>query len=259
MLRGSYYNGFAPRDGMPLYPSLWRGCIGAWEPSIGPTGLLLRDWSGLGIHGDFQNLTAANGWAVSQGRYAVSLATSSANRILCSLPVLSGTGNFTISAWCNPTNTSEFDIAGNFGTGNTSGVQLNGYGGKLGIYCASGATLTSVSTLQNGVWQHAAATRVNGVVSLYLNGVFEASGSRSASIGTARNWAIGNAPDYTAGGGGLVDSVMVHNRALLPNEIQLLASRRGIAYDLAPFRMPYSEQVATAARLRRLLLLGVGS
>lgn len=264
MLRGSYYNGFAPRDGMPLYPSLWTGCVGSWEPGLGTSGLVLRDWCGLKNHADFQNLTAANGWTLSQGRYAASLAASSTNRILCTAPVLSGTGDFTISAWVNPISLSgtinEFYIAGNYGASNTTGVEINGYNGKFGCYCSSGATFFSTATLSTGVWTHVAATRQAGTISLYLNGVFDSSATRSGSIGTSRNWCIGNGPDYTAGHGGLIDSVMAHTRALNPNEIAMLARRRGIAYDMMPMPMLYSEQAGFQAAwaLRQTLILGGG-
>jgi hypothetical protein len=45
----------------------------------------------------------------------------------------------------------------------------------------------------------------------------------------------------------MIDDVFVHNRALSPNEIRLLASRRGIAYETNRNRQYNS--AATAARL----------
>ena len=71
ILPASYSNGFAPRDGQPLYPELWRGCVGAWCPSLGPTGLTLRDWSGFGNHGTLTNMDPGTDWVLSGGRYAL--------------------------------------------------------------------------------------------------------------------------------------------------------------------------------------------
>lgn len=62
ILPGRYANGFAPRDGQPLYPELWKGCVGAWNPGLGVTGLTLRDQSGFGRHG---TLTNGPTWGVS--------------------------------------------------------------------------------------------------------------------------------------------------------------------------------------------------
>ena len=258
ILPATYQNGFAPRDGQPLYPSLWRGCVGAWAPCLGPTGLTLRDWSGFGNHGTLTNLTAANCWQISEGRYSASLASASTNRILCQKPVLSGTGNFTIAAFVNPLSLTgtinEFYIAGNYGVANLTGVEFYGFNGKLGCYVSSGATFFSTATLATGVLSHVAATRLNGTINLYINGVFDSSATRAGSIGTSLDWCIGNGPDYTAGYGGKIDSVFTCDRALSDLEIRRLASRRGIAYEMAPRRRS-SVQVTTNRR-RRIIIGG---
>ena len=58
---------------MPLYPELWRGCVGAWSPSLGPTGVTLRDWSGYARHFALTNMDAGTDWVASGGRYALDL------------------------------------------------------------------------------------------------------------------------------------------------------------------------------------------
>lgn len=38
-------------------PTLWDGLIGAWSPILGPSGSVIRDYSGYGNHGDLTNTT----------------------------------------------------------------------------------------------------------------------------------------------------------------------------------------------------------
>ena len=63
----SYRSGFySPRrGGTPKYPSLWDGCVGAWAPSLGQTGLTLRDESVFGNHG---TIVGPTNWIVRHGK-----------------------------------------------------------------------------------------------------------------------------------------------------------------------------------------------
>jgi len=72
MATPTYNSGFyAPsRGGEPKLPSLWRGCVGAWAPCLGPTGLTLRDWSNFKNHG---TLTSGAQFGIRSGRNAVVL------------------------------------------------------------------------------------------------------------------------------------------------------------------------------------------
>ena len=59
------------------YPEAWEGLIGAWIPSFGVTGAILRDLSGFGHHGFFTNASGSNpiwtfgnprlGWRIGGG------------------------------------------------------------------------------------------------------------------------------------------------------------------------------------------------
>lgn len=198
------------------------GLIGCWSPSLGASGYTLLDRSRKAQHATAQNFTSAP-WSASQVGVVMPFASASTNRALCGVPVLSGTGDFTIAAWVNPLSVSgtvnEFYIAGNYGASNLTGVEINGYNGKFGCYCSSGGTFFSTATLTASVWTHVCATRVGGVVNLYLNGKFDSSATRSGSIGTSRNWSIGNGPDYTAGWGGSIGEVPVWGRGITIGEV----------------------------------------
>jgi hypothetical protein len=69
MANPTYQSGFyAPGRGTAKYPELWDGCVGAWNPGLGNTGLVLRDWSGNQNNG---TLTNGPTWGVSDGRQAL--------------------------------------------------------------------------------------------------------------------------------------------------------------------------------------------
>lgn len=65
LLIPSYAQGFAPRDGPPENPGLWKGLVGFWAPHLGPTGLTLRDWSGFQNHGTLTSMDPATDWMSS--------------------------------------------------------------------------------------------------------------------------------------------------------------------------------------------------
>jgi len=58
----SYQNGFAPRDGLPMYSGLRKGLVGLWQASLGFAGAALYDQSGRGRDGVIENMTAAQAW-----------------------------------------------------------------------------------------------------------------------------------------------------------------------------------------------------
>lgn len=53
------------------YPHLWDGVVGAWCPSLGPTGTRLHDFSRYANWGTLTNMDAATDWVVSGGQYAL--------------------------------------------------------------------------------------------------------------------------------------------------------------------------------------------
>ena len=52
-------------------PRLWDGVIGAWCPSLGPTGTRLHDFSRYNNWGTLTNMDAATDWVVDGGQYAL--------------------------------------------------------------------------------------------------------------------------------------------------------------------------------------------
>ena len=262
ILPASYSNGFAPRDGQPLYPQLWRGCVGAWNPGLGVSGLTLRDWSGFGGHGALTNSTAATAWVSHSGKHALAWDGSTPQYV--SIPVSGsrlnfGKGAMSLAVWANvvslnlatsfPFQIIKSDyIAG----GSTANYGLAINNGQLRF--SQCGTEINVSHTMNTGWHHYCGTSDGTTMRLYLDGVQVASGASPASANTEQ-------PYLTLGGlrpagdawTGYQDDPRVYARNLSPNEIRLLASRRGIAYELAPRRRSSS---AVQFNRRRRLLLG---
>ena len=67
----SYQRGFARSAGEALYPGLWRGLVGAWMPSLGPSGGQLFDVSGYGNHGALTNMEVSIDWIPTEKGYAL--------------------------------------------------------------------------------------------------------------------------------------------------------------------------------------------
>jgi hypothetical protein len=236
---GSYANGFAPRDGQPLHPELWRGCIGAWAPSLGPTGLTLRDWSGRGNHG---TLTNGPSFAVDGGKYAITLDGSNDTVLAGSIPSLS---QGTWSCWFKPiTQKNDAGILA------TSQVLTGGARNGLWLYWrdASANNITAgvvvagtrylathSVTLSPGTWYFVYGTYsgANVTCGVYGLGSTSAAGP-STTITHEAGFSIGFRDFQSVNAS--VDGVMIHNRVLSQNELLLLALRRGIAYELAPRR-----------------------
>ena len=134
-------------------------------------------------------------------------------------PFLSGTQDFSLSAWIYPEVFSGGDtIIANYGTGNLGGFQFYCHSsGTLSIYINgyTNTTLPSVNT-----WYYVTATRSGTAISLYVNGNLAASNTTSHSITTSLNARIGT----NASGGEIFDgnmcNVAVWSRALTAEEIR---------------------------------------
>ena len=272
ILPASYSNGFAPRDGSPLYPELWRGCVGAWAPCLGPTGLMLRDWSALRNHGTLSNMDAAGDWVTSSGRYALDFDGSN-DYVQTTLVPSDGNSNMTFSCWCKYTAASQFAGLVYWRNGSfpfhvmAIGILANSSGDPgAKLFCQDNNSSTasrfaiSASDYNDGKWHHVAAVRNSASMTLFVDGasVTVVTGTRPDIYHSAPVFIGSRANSSTSVGtfNGQIDDVQIYNRDLSAREIRLLASRRGIAYEMAPRRRSLS---AVQFNRRRRLLLGASS
>lgn len=263
---GSYTNGFAPRDGQPLYPELWRGCVGAWASCLGPTGVTLRDWSGRASHGTLVNMDPGTDWLIQSGRYALDFDGSND---YADLGLILGTrSQFTLSVWFQKTGSTRAYLLGR----NTSGAGSQGVGFELYEtvayinYYGSNALTDYAQFNWNLTGYHHWCLVFDGSqttnatkVKVYVDGVPQTltfAGTAPATISSdvslklaRRDWSVSHSSCQA-------DDVLAYDRPLTHNEVRRLSTRRGIAYELAPRRRA---SVAVQFNRRRRLLVGAGS
>ncbi|EKE28875.1 MAG: hypothetical protein ACD_3C00001G0016 [uncultured bacterium (gcode 4)] len=135
-------------------------------------------------------------------------------------PLISGTMDFTISAWINNSSKKTVNyIAWNYNLWNSPGVEFYIYKNKLTAWMWTWFT-TGETSLWLNQWHFVTLTRKNFKVNLYVNGILNASSINNANIGSAKNFSIGNGSDYTSEAFlGTIDEVRVYNRAISDTEV----------------------------------------
>jgi len=199
---------------------LTTGLVGSWKfDEI--SGTTAADVSGSNNTG---TLAGTPTWTSGKIGNALNFVATN-DKVQTSGPLLTGTGDFTLSAWVNAAGDAARPgyIMGNYGLGNPNGVEFYIYQNKLTLYI-QGLVQSSAGSIQADTWYYVTATRQNGVIQLYINGVQNGNGTLANSIAGSQNWAIGNGPDYTSERfEGRIDEVRVYNKALTGAEVLALA------------------------------------
>jgi hypothetical protein len=249
ILPASYANGFAPRDGQPLYPELWRGSVGAWNPGLGPTGAILRDWSYGKHHASLVNTPV---FSPSGGRFGLGFNGSNNYGQTTFVPD-DGTSDMTFHCWCRYTAASQFAGLVYWRNGSypfhlmAIGILLDSSGSPgAKLFCQDNNSDTSsrfaISTANynDGLWHPVTAVRDAGAISLYIDGklVAAATGAKPNIYHSSPVFIGSRSSSLTSVGtfSGDMDDVLIYRRAISPKHVARLASRRGIAYELAPRR-----------------------
>ena len=259
-MQPSYQSGFyAPGRGVAKHPELWRGCVGAWNPGLGNSGLVLRDWSGNQNNG---TLTNGPTWGVSGGQQALALDGTNDYVDLGPTSQLTYGSPFSLCWWeCVTANTNTYPSRFNLKVNGTASYFLvlrskstEGYGNlawgrapvSKGVIKSSDVTSPLLSI---GVWKHFCITGLDpysSAPSAYA--VYEDGIAKTALVGLDFATLVQNRIGHDGLDGGadakLADT-RIYNRALSPNEIRTLAQRPGIAYERAP-RKTYFIQAATS-------------
>lgn len=263
-LPGSYQQGFAPRDFEPRFPELWRGCVVSAAPCLGPSGTVLRDWSGRQYHGTLTNMVTNDDWVASHGRNALDFDGNNDFVSFGNLSVLSSTTNGSVCAWFFARNVSSFQAIvsdWNVGPSNAAFQLILRNVGSLGWQVVDGSNVNQegmdgASAIATNRWYHVCAIKDGLTLKLFLDG------REDATPVTCTNPGFGtSSADLRIGGrnlngasdllfNGLLDDLRIYNRALNQLEVRLLALRRGIAYEPRIPTYPKSQQ---SNRRRRLL------
>jgi hypothetical protein len=271
ILPASYQSGFAPRDGHPLYPSLWRGCVFAAAPCLGASGSVLRDWSGRQNHGTLTNMDPGTDWVASGGRWALDFDGTN-DYVEAPSQQMTGIIDVTVSLWIYPRVTSgtQWIIGRYANTTDFNGWYLYGnpasgffFDGRESVsaYLSSGG---SGAYTANSRWFHVCGVKRANRWSIWVDGIEK----NAATVGNGTTtfadnvFRFGGVYVLTTSyyGDEQLDDIRVYNRALSPQEVRLLASRRGIAYELDQ-RIRYVDQgggFSAAWARRQQLIIGGG-
>ena len=222
------------------YPELWDGVVGAWCPSLGPTGLRLHDHSRRSIWGTMTNADPATCWAVNSGQYSLALDGTNDYVTTADAP-FDLTDKFAIAFWCNITSGRMLLTKGNMGE--------TGYGFDFGGFTAgqiewltlqNGATYINRGFANPGGWVHVCGMFDSSIAGtgrniLYINGVQRAGTVTNAGTVTAvsannNNLLLGSYSTLNLFLNGALDDIRIYSRVLPDAQIKLLASERGIAY-----------------------------
>jgi hypothetical protein len=222
----SYRSGFySPRrGGTPKYPSLWDGCVGAWAPSLGATGSRLFDHSVYGNHGTLTDMDPASDWVVSGGKGALDF-DGYDDYIDFGSPQALANSKTSISVWIKPSSLVGYRLI--YGLNNFPKLYIDP-SGRIVLFSDDAAN----TILSNNVWTHVVATSDGANTRYFLNGISDGvvanmPWSISASTTLIGKDTASNSQFFF----GQLDDIRVYNRALTPSEIQLLATRRGVAYE----------------------------
>ena len=180
-----------------------------------PTGWIgLKDTSSSGITATVVGATYSSG---NQGYYTFNGTTDKITVSTNSL--FSGTQDYTVESVIRISTASSTDyIFGNYGTGNSTGLEYYVWQNKLNNYISG--NVQSSTTLNINQWYHVIVTRNGTTVTHYLNGIADGSGTLGNSIGTGSSFTVGNGPDYTSEAfGGNIALVKVYNKALSASEV----------------------------------------
>lgn len=261
---------FATHDNS-AYPQLWRGCVGAWCPSLGLSGSRLHDYSRRMAWGTLTNMDVATDWVTSGGAYALDFDGTNDN-----VTTLSnfgpGTGPMSVSYWYDGRNVAQYNLhvtqrpasfnhlihtAWGMGQGDYNIAAANTL--RLGILLYSPSNYRVWFSDNNfcDIMRHYLFTIDGASIVVYVDGVV-ASGV-TTSVGSWPNMAstsaiaIGASQDGTLATSGLIDDVRVYDRVLSRSEIRLLSRRRGIAFTPRSRRLAVPEQDAVAGVAKPVL------
>jgi len=254
LIRPSYSGGFAsPERGSLAYPRLWNRIVGAWCPSLGATGLTVRDHSGRGNHGTLTNMSLSSAWASPAGLTL----DGTDDEINIGRPLNTAVG--TVSRWFRTTDTSAHtrlftDTAGYFY------VDLQSSGSVRATLYDVGYKRVAVSAtdVTDGLW-HLVVMRWDSTnMTLQVDG--DALGSVAA--GAINSGVSGY--DFVVGGAGAaashtamdVDDIRIWQRDILASEITQ-------SYRLGPGgiyhrQLPYNVKAPAAGRINSLVGVGGG-
>lgn len=253
LVRPSYRHGFAHGPWESAGKLDWDGLVGLWEPSLGPSGSVLRDISGFGSHGDFTNMAPSSDWVIDGERGYVIDFDGTNDRIECGNALALQVGVGTISAWIR-TSGAGVSFRGIIVKANAYGIFLGGSpcaDNELAFYDWNTGTnrCSGSASLADNLWHKVSLTFDSGVTNgstLSLDGVSISSNTMTVSAQTSElAIAAETARDEEAFNGFVIDC-RVYNKKLTPSQILAMYQDPEGIVRLLRRRPGFDQLVATA-------------
>jgi hypothetical protein len=219
------------------HPRLWDGVVGAWCPSLGPTGSRLHDMSGRSNWGTLTNMDNATDWVVSDGQYALDIFDD--QYINCGTMQDDALNYpFSMSCWVRQMSgaTSDFSpFSKSRQADGYAGVQMNIASNVLnaywnGAYRAFGATAVT----NRATWTQLAICWTGAQAQVIVNGKIDSTGNTAVGpSAAATELNIGRYENVVNRSiRGQIDDCMIWRRCLRVNEwAELYRLGRGGMYE----------------------------
>lgn len=254
-----YHQGFARNASESKRPNLWKGLVFCGKPSLGVTGMTLRDVSGYNNHGTLTNMNVAD-WVISNNSklpgYALDFdGIEDQITTLLTDSILSGNSPFAYSTWVKTTDTVGVIIGGGKDSNNIFELFIDGDGkAKFLRNIAGSNNKTAGVSISDNIWHYIVGTYDGVNIKFYKDGVFDTqTGSSASYTPDGSTVVIGARITGTIQYAGLMDDIRIYSRALYDAEIQDMYQHPNAMFELAPrfeFRVP-----DVAPSTRRIMMI----
>ncbi len=150
------------------------------------------------------------------------------------------TGDFSISVWCNPSTVTTWGRVYDFGNGSGGAYAFltasAGSAARFAVTDGSGEQKVDASTvLDTGTWQNVVISRSGSNTSFYLNGKIVGTSSsidyKFSELGTLKNYYLGKSQYDDPYFSGMIDDLLIYDRALSQEEVITLAAEAYVNED----------------------------
>ena len=257
----SYAGGFASPERGLIDRSLWNGVVGAWAPSLGATGLTLRDNSLHGSDGTIAGATESEAWAdVPRG-----MTFDGTDDYVALTKSVNYSHSITISAWVriNAADHSYEIAVGRDTDGSNRGYILSKGGITVErwhfILGAGGTSAISATSITTDL-THIVGTHDGVTMKIYVNGELDGSAANTTTATGSSAYNLGRRAfsSHEQYLNGTIDDTTIWSRALSANEIQTLHRLGPGGMYRRKRRVIASNPIAAPAAGRINSLIGVG-
>lgn len=229
----TWKQGFARNAAEARNPSLWKGLVGLWMPSLGPTGLTLRDLSGFGSHGILTNMDPATDWVAGEKGWTLDYDGSN-DYVDVPDTLFAGMTRWSVGGLI--LSRSNVDSAspffGSLATPTYPTFRLDDKGGGTFVieaYARDGAGIyagiESVTAIVENTWYYVWQVYDGDRVKIYINGQLDvdANATNNRTLTASDTSRIGGGQNASVRSwNGFIANVSIHNRVVSVSEIQQL-------------------------------------